>query len=130
MRNNQKDQLRTGSGVGRGWIGVIAASVSVAVAAFLFWKGGRTAQPNEVTLRRRQLKNHIVDDRGTGQDEAAQILRKLRDRAFNADAEKLALALGRSIEQVEAWEAGLEIIDDDAVMKARGIAMHRGVVVE
>ena len=71
-----------------------------------------------------------VDDRGTGQRKAGQILRNLRDRAFAASDEKLALALGRPLEEVEAWNAGLELIDDDVVMKARGIAMNRGVHIE
>jgi len=73
---------------------------------------------------------HIVDDRGTGQEKAAQILRKLRDRAFEASDERLALALGRPMEEIVAWNAGQQVIDDDVVMKARGIAMHRGVHVE
>ncbi len=81
-------------------------------------------------IPQRQVPEHIVDDRGTGQEKAAQILRKLRDRAFEASDEKLAVALGRPIEEVTAWNAGLEVIDDDVVMKARGIAMHRGVHVE
>ncbi|MBA2527287.1 MAG: hypothetical protein H0V18_16130 [Pyrinomonadaceae bacterium] len=54
----------------------------------------------------------------------------LRDRAFQASDERLALALGRPIEEVTAWNAGQEVIDDDVVMKARGIAMNRGVRIE
>jgi hypothetical protein len=34
------------------------------------------------------------------------------------------------MEEVAAWNAGQQVIDDDVVMKARGIAMHRGVHVE
>lgn len=71
-----------------------------------------------------------VDDRGTGQNQAAKILRNLRDRAFEASDERLALALGRPTEEVAAWNAGAEVIDDDVVMKARGIAMNRGVRIE
>lgn len=78
----------------------------------------------------RRFPEHIVDDRGTGQEKAAKILRKLRDRAFEASDEKLAIALGRPLEEIAAWNAGREVIDDDVVMKARGIAMHRGVHVE
>jgi hypothetical protein len=78
----------------------------------------------------RQFPDHIVDDRGTGQEKAARIIRKLRDRAFEASDEKLALALGRPIEEIAAWNAGQQAIDDDVIMKARGIAMHRGVHVE
>lgn len=82
------------------------------------------------TYPKRQFPDHIVDDRGTGQEKAARIIRKLRDRAFEASDEKLALALGRPIEEIAAWNAGQQAIDDDVIMKARGIAMHRGVHVE
>jgi plasmid maintenance system antidote protein VapI len=71
-----------------------------------------------------------VDDKGTDQEEAKIILTKLRDQGFDADNEKFAVALGRSVEQVEAMINGAETIDDDVVMKARGIAIHRGIEVE
>ena len=71
-----------------------------------------------------------VDDKGTDQEEAKIILTKLRDQGFDADNEKLAVALGRTVEQVEAMISGAETIDDDVVMKARGIAIHRGIEIE
>jgi plasmid maintenance system antidote protein VapI len=71
-----------------------------------------------------------VDDKGTDQEAARSILTTLRDQGFDADNEKLAVALGRTIEQVEAMISGAETIDDDVVMKARGIAIHRGIEVE
>ena len=71
-----------------------------------------------------------VDDKGTDQEEARSILTTLRDQGFDADNEKLAVALGRTIEQVEAMISGAETIDDDVVMKARGIAIHRGIEVD
>ena len=71
-----------------------------------------------------------VDDKGTDQEEAKIILTTLRDQGFDANNEKLAVALGRTIEQVEAMISGDETIDDDVVMKARGIALHRGIEVE
>ncbi len=70
-----------------------------------------------------------VDDKGTDQEEAKTILTTLRDQGFDADNEKLAVALGRTIDQVEAMISGAETIDDDVVMKARGIAIHRGIEV-
>jgi hypothetical protein len=70
--------------------------------------------------------NQAVDDRGTDQSEAV-ILRHLRDRAFDSSDEKLALALGRPTEEIESLIGGEEVIDDDLVMKARGIAQERGV---
>ena len=71
-----------------------------------------------------------VDDKGTDQEAAKSILTTLRDEGFDADNEKLAVALGRTVEQVEAMISGAETIDDDVVMKARGIAIHRGIEVE
>ena len=71
-----------------------------------------------------------VDDKGTDQEQARQILTALRDRGFEGDNAKLAIALGRSTEQVEGLINGSETIDDDVVMKARGIALNRGIEVE
>lgn len=71
-----------------------------------------------------------VDDKGTDQEEAQQMLEALRDQGFDSDNEKLAKALGRTIEQVDAMIKGAETIDDDVVMKARGIALHRGIQIE
>jgi len=70
-----------------------------------------------------------VDDKGTDQEEAKRMLTALRDRGFDGDNGDLAVALGRSAEQVEAWMDGTEVIDDDVVMKARGIALNRGIEV-
>ena len=71
-----------------------------------------------------------VDDKGTDQQEAQHILARLRDQGFDSDNEKLAVALGRSAEQVQAMIGGAETVDDDIVMKARGIALNRGIEVE
>jgi len=115
-------------------IALVAAGTGLgAVLAYLFAKTvaalSADAGRRERSIRR-QLPDHIVDDQGTGQEKAARILLNLRDRAFEASDEKLALALGRPVEEVVAWNEGIEIIDDDVVMKARGIAMNRGVPVE
>ena len=106
-------------------VGIVAAGIGLGSAlAYLISKAlsGRARRP--------ERPEHIVDDRGTGQDEAARILLNLRDRAFDASDEKLAVALGRPVEEVAGWSAAHELIDDDVVMKARGIAMHRGVTIE
>lgn len=71
-----------------------------------------------------------VDDRGTNQSEGRALLKKLRDNGFEASDEKLALALGRPVEEVTAWTGGSEAVDDDVIMKARGIAKERGVEIE
>jgi len=71
-----------------------------------------------------------VDDKGTDQEEAQHLIQALRDQGFESDNEKLAKALGRTIEQVDGMIKGTEIIDDDVVMKARGIALNRGIKIE
>ncbi len=71
-----------------------------------------------------------VDDRGTGQAEGHKMLTRLRDEGFDANNERLAVALGRPVEEVEAWMNGSEPLDDDVVMKARGIAEQRGIPIE
>jgi hypothetical protein len=71
-----------------------------------------------------------VDDKGTNQETAQHMLAALRDQGFESDNEKLAKALGRTIEQVDGMIKGAETIDDDVVMKARGIALHRGITIE
>ena len=71
-----------------------------------------------------------VDDKGTDQQEARAMLQTLRDQGFDADNHKLAIALGRTDEQVESMISGAETIDDDVVMKVRGIALNRGIELE
>ena len=74
--------------------------------------------------------DEAVDDRGTSTAEGVEILRGLRDNGFDGDDEKLAVALGRPVAEVEAWMGGAEPPDDDLIMKARGIAKDRGVEIE
>ena len=71
-----------------------------------------------------------VDDKGTDQETAQHMLAALRDQGFESDNEKLAKALGRTVEQVDGMITGAETIDDDVVMKARGIALNRGIEIE
>ena len=71
-----------------------------------------------------------VDDKGTDQKTAQHMLEALRDQGFDSDNEKFAKALGRTIQQVDGMIKGAETIDDDVVMKARGIALHRGITIE
>ena len=71
-------------------------------------------------------EDHVLDDHGTRQSEASQILKSIRDHAFDSSDEKLALALGRPTEEIEEWTSGGGVIDGDVVMKARTLAMQRG----
>lgn len=128
--NMDKENPQAANGTTRGLrrLGIVAGGIGLGAALLYLLSralGGRQEQPLG-----RQLPDQSVDDRGTTQEKAAEILRNLRDRAFEASDEKLAIALGRPMEEVTAWNAGQELIDDDVVMKARGIAMNRGVHIE
>src|SRR5258705_13992957 len=57
-----------------------------------------------------------IDDRGTNQSEAAQILQGIRDAAFDSSDEKLAIALGRASYEIAEWLNGEGNIDSDALM--------------
>ncbi|HEV2837674.1 MAG TPA: hypothetical protein VGW58_20290, partial [Pyrinomonadaceae bacterium] len=83
----------------------------------------------ESVMLDQEVDEQQVDDKGTDQQEAGRMLTALRDRGFDGDNQKLAIALGRSAEQVENLINGSETIDDDVVMKARGIALNRGIEV-
>ena len=74
--------------------------------------------------------DQAVDDRGTSQQEGLAMLKRLRDEGFDTDSGKLGLALGRPVEEVEAWMQGNEAPDDDIIMKARGIAKERNITIE
>lgn len=87
-------------------------------------------EANNTGMENRSDQAEAVDDRGTNQAEGRAILRRLRDQGFEASDEKLAVALGRPIEEVEAWTSGDEQVDDDVIMKARGIAKERGITIE
>lgn len=71
-----------------------------------------------------------IDDRGTDQSEASNLLKNIRDAAFDSSDEKLALALGRPADEIEDWIKGSGVIDGDVVMKARWLASERGVHIE
>ena len=83
-----------------------------------------------------ERNEQAVDDRGTSEAGGREILKRLRDEGFEADDEKLAVALGRPVEEVQGWTAGDgssssdEPVDDDIIMKARGIAKERGIELE
>ncbi|MDQ3806169.1 MAG: hypothetical protein M3416_20355 [Acidobacteriota bacterium] len=73
---------------------------------------------------------NALDDRGTDAVGGLALLKRLRDSGFESDDAKFAVALGRPVEEVEAWMRGTEPPDDDIIMKARGIAKERGIEIE
>jgi hypothetical protein len=74
--------------------------------------------------------NNPLDSQGLTDGQGRDILRRLRDQGFDADDQKLAVALGRPVEEVQAWTSGGAPVDDDLIMKARGIAQERGINLE
>src|ERR1044072_4503864 len=68
-----------------------------------------------------------LDDQGTSQEEAAEILQIVRDELFDSSDEAFALALGRTPQEVKAWFNGTETIDADVLLKARALAIERGI---
>lgn len=78
-----------------------------------------------------EQNEQAVDAEGTTEGQGRELLRRLRDAGFDGDDEKFAVALGRPVEQVQGWTAeSSEPVDDDIVMKARGIAGERGIEIE
>ena len=77
-----------------------------------------------------QAAGKAVDDRGTSEAEGRAILKQLRDAGFEGSDEKFAIALGRPADEVAGLLSGAEPVDDDLVMKARGIAKQRGIEIE
>ncbi len=57
--------------------------------------------------------------------ESVELLQKLKTQVFDSDNDKLALALGRPVEEITAWFSGAEQIDEDAQEKIHGIAQMR-----
>ena len=73
---------------------------------------------------------NALDDRGTDNAAGLALLKRLRDEGFDSDDEELAVALGRPVEEVQSWMRGEGQLDDDIIIKARGIAQERGIEVE
>ena len=76
-----------------------------------------------------EIEKNIVDDTGSGQDEARMMLREFRDNGFTGDVERAAVALGRPSSEINEMLSGQLEIDDDLVMKLRGISQERGFAV-
>ena len=117
---------RSSESFSRAKLGFTVAGLGLGgMLAYLIARNARADKRRASTSR--ELVDNVVDDQGTTQEEAAQILFNLKERGFESSDEKLAIALGRTAEEIDAFSSGREIIDDDVIMKARGIAMHRGI---
>lgn len=59
------------------------------------------------------------------QTETMELLLKLRNEVFEGSDSQLALALGRPLNEIEAWQRETAEIDEDAEMKIHGLAEER-----
>ena len=57
--------------------------------------------------------------------DALELLQTLKTEVFDDSNAELALALGRSVSEIDAWFEGDEEIDEDAEMKIHGLAQER-----
>ncbi|HSU25830.1 MAG TPA: hypothetical protein VLI65_07610 [Pyrinomonadaceae bacterium] len=72
------------------------------------------------------VESNIVDDQETSQADAQEMLKAFCRNGFEGDEEKAGLVLGRPASEIRDMVAGDVDIDDDLVMKMRGIAKERG----
>ncbi len=73
---------------------------------------------------------NIVDAQGTNQEQAREMLSELQQKQSSGDNNELALALGRDVEEIEELLAGDDVLDDDLVMKMRGLAQQSETEIE
>lgn len=64
------------------------------------------------------------DEFTVDETESRENLQRLKTEVFESDDEKVAIALGRPVEEITDWLGGGEI-DEDAQMKINGIAKER-----
>jgi hypothetical protein len=88
---------------------------------------GASEAPLKVDRSDALKEGYEIDDRGTDHNLAVEILSKIKDDLFDSSDEKLALALGRPVEEIQAWAKGEQTIDSDVLMKARALALERGL---
>lgn len=69
-------------------------------------------------------QNDAAQAEANDSPESLEILRRLKTEVFDSDNEKLALAMGRPSEEIQAWLDGAEI-DEDAQEKIHGLAQMR-----
>lgn len=74
-----------------------------------------------------QENEQTIDSENTTQEEAQKLLSNLCEEGFSGDVEKLALVLGRDQDEIQKIIDGDETIDEDLLMKIRGIAQERDI---
>lgn len=76
-----------------------------------------------------EIESNIVDDAGTDQEGARELLRAFCDNGFDGDIDRAAVVLGRTSGELDQMLDGETEVDDDLVMKLRGISKERGFAV-
>lgn len=92
--------------------------------------GASMAPINDGEALIEDVDSEVMDDQGTEPFEAVELLKQVRDTAFDSSDEKLGLALGRSSKEISDWISGTEIMDSDALIKLRALAEERGAEIE
>lgn len=77
-----------------------------------------------------EINNQAIDSEGTTRAQARKMLANLCENGFSGDVEKLAVALGRDEGEIKSFLDGAGEIDEDLLMKIRGIAQQRGLEIE
>lgn len=70
-------------------------------------------------------QNEAAKAEANDSSESLALLRRLKSEVFESSDVHVALAMGRPVEEIEAWLGGAEEIDEDAEMKIHGIAKER-----
>jgi len=71
------------------------------------------------------LEMNAVDDSGTNQEQARMELKDLCEFWFEGSVANAAVALGREETDLSSLLLGTEELDDDLVMKIRGLKQQR-----
>lgn len=75
------------------------------------------------------MDKDVIDDIGTTEGKAKEILSDLLFNGFDNEIDLLAIALGRPTEELKEFLEGNQEIDNDLLMKMRGIAEERGITI-
>jgi hypothetical protein len=87
---------------------------------FYFW-----SELCSISMQGTEQKTSPTDEKGTGQDAARQEIKQFCERHFGGDVSGAAVALGRTEDEINEMITGAAEVDDDLMMKLRGIDQER-----
>lgn len=79
----------------------------------------------QTEVKKDLMENTQVAAEELTREEKKELLQRLLDQVFNGDEEKLSIALGRPVTEINAWLEGDSQIDEDAMLKAHGLLQER-----